>query len=217
MPSRPTSPANTNPPPSSSAPEPGNNSKPRGILTNAPVSPLSSAPALTVNNTSSSGQPVKKRKSAAASIGGGSETDTAGAISDNPAALSDASRQQKRMKLNTNSNKKSVGNGIRSAPQPRQQSNHASISATPSAGNITTTPATASPTVINEPDPSTYPTPAEVYAAIPEGGITTSDLSNLFRNRYRKSDRNQMLTRIKEVARFDKPSRLLFPGKGLKF
>lgn len=177
-PSRPISPANV--PQSSSAPAGGL----RRDSNNSQVDPVN---------------PVKKRKSLA--TGAGSDTETA-AFSDG-GAMSDNSRQQKRLRLNLNNK-----DGSRS---PSLQ--------TPQTGSRASSPKPAAPPVQApraEPDPSTYPTAAEVYAAIPLEGISTNDLSNKFRSRYRKEDRSQMLAKIREVANFDKAKRLLFRGGKIK-
>ena len=117
--------------------------------------------------------------------------------------MSENSRQQKRLKLNLN-------------PKDGSRSPNA---LTPQGGSRAPSPKPAAPPVQiprPEPDPSTYPTAAEVYAVIPPEGITTNELSNKFRNRYRKEDRSQMATVIREAARFDKPTRLLFPSETFK-
>jgi transcription initiation factor TFIIF subunit alpha len=168
------------------------------------VPPSSSAPISGIRKDSNNLQldptnPAKKRKSFAP--GAGSDTETA-AFSDG-GVMSDHSRQQKRLKLNLN-----ASDGSRSSNWQTPQGGSRANSPRP------TVAAVQAPRP--EPDPSTYPTAAEVYAAIPAGGITTNDLSNKFRSRYRKEDRSQMLNRIREVARFDKPTRLLFPGEAFK-
>jgi transcription initiation factor TFIIF subunit alpha len=176
-PSRPISPANV--PPSSSAP-------PSGIRRESSTSQLDPS------------NPAKKRKSLAPGAG----SDAEAAFSDG-GAMSENSRQQKRLKLNLNPK-----DGSRSPNAP-----------TPQGGSRAPSPKPAAPPVQTprpEPDPSTYPTAAEVYAAIPPEGITTKDLSNKFRSRYRKEDRSQMATVIREAARFDKPGRLLFPSETFK-
>jgi transcription initiation factor TFIIF subunit alpha len=117
--------------------------------------------------------------------------------------MSDNSRLQKRLKLNLN-------------PKDGSKSPNAR---TPQGGSRAPSPKPAAPPVQAprpESDPSTYPTAAEVYAAIPPEGITTNDLSNKFRNRYRKEDKSQMAAVIREVARFDKSARLLFPSETFK-
>lgn len=167
----------------------------------ANVPPSSSAPTSGVRRDSNTlhldpTNPAKKRKTLAP--GSGSDTEAA-AISDG-GAMSDNSRQQKRLKLNIN-----VRGGSTSPNLPTPQGESRAASPKPTA-----TPAVTSPL---QPDPSTYPTAAEVFAAIPPQGITTNDLSNKFRSRYRKEDRSQMLSKIREVARFDKPTRLLFPSE----
>ncbi len=172
----------------------------------ANVPPSSSAPTSGLRKDSSTSQldvnnPAKKRKSLAP--GAGSDTEAA-AFSDG-GAMSENSRKQKRLKLNLNLNSK---DGSRS---PKVQ--------TPQGGSRATSPkpmAVAVQAPRLEPDPSTYPTAAEVYAAIPPAGIATNDLSNKFRSRYRKEDRSQMVNRIREVARFDKATRLLFPSETFK-
>lgn len=170
----------------------------------ANVPPSSSAPIGGIRRDSYTSQPdpinpAKKRKSLAP--GAGSDTETA-ANSDG-GAMSENSRKQKRLKLNLN---------------PKDESRLPNV-LTPQGGSRASSPKPTAPPVQTprtEPDPSTYPTAAEVYAAIPPGGITTNDLSNKFRSRYRKEDRSQMLTKIREVARFDKPTRLLFPSEVFK-
>ena len=139
---------------------------------------------------------AKKRKTLA--FGAGSDTET-GAYSDG-GAMSENSRKQKRLKLDVN---------------PRNGSGSPNLQTLQDGSRAPSPKSAAAPVQAPraEPDPSTYPTAAEVYAAIPPAGITTNDLSNKFRNRYRKEDRSQMLTMIREVARFDKPTRLLFPSE----
>jgi transcription initiation factor TFIIF subunit alpha len=171
----------------------------------ANVPPSSSAPTSGIRRDSNGSQldptkPTKKRKSLAP--GARSDNDTA-AFSDG-GAMSENSRKQKRLKLNVNA-KDGTGS-------PNVQ--------TPQGGSRATsprpTPAPAQPPA-PEPEPSTYPTAEEVYAAIPASGITTGDLSNKFRSRYRKQDRQaEMSVRIREVAKFDKPTRLLFPSETFK-
>jgi transcription initiation factor TFIIF subunit alpha len=170
----------------------------------ANVPPSSSAPTSGVRRDSNNsqldpGNAAKKRKSLALSAG--SDTETA-AFSDG-GAMSENSRKQKRLKLNL-----SPKDGSRSPNLQTPQSGSRATSPKP-----TTAPVQASR---SEPDPSTYPTAAEVYAAIPPAGITTNNLSNKFRSRYRKEDRSFMLTKIREVARFDRPTRLLFPSEAFK-
>lgn len=117
--------------------------------------------------------------------------------------MSDNSRKQKRLKLNLGHKDGSGSPNV----------------ATPQGGSRASSPKPAAVPVQAArpgPDPSTYPTAAEVFAAIPPAGITTNDLSNMFRSRYRKEDKSQMVDRIREVARFDKPTRLLFPSETFK-
>lgn len=171
----------------------------------ANVPPSSSAPTSGIRRDSNNSQldpvnPAKKRKSLAP--GAGSDTETA-PFSDG-GAMSDNSRKQKRLKLNL-----IPKDGTRSPAVHTPQVRSRATSPKPTAAAPLQAPRP-------EPDPSSYPTATEVYAAIPLGGITTNDLSNKFRSRYRKEDRSQMLTRIKEVARFDRPTRLLFPSELFK-
>ena len=169
------------------------------------VPPSSSAPTSSVRRDSNGSQldptkPTKKRKSLAP--GARSDNDTA-AYSDG-GAMSENSRKQKRLKLNVN---------------PKDGTRSPNVH-TPQGGSRAASPRpTAAPTQppVPEPDPTTYPTAEEVYAAIPATGITTGDLSNRFRDRYRKQDRQPLMSvRIREVARFDKPTRLLFPNPAFK-
>lgn len=167
----------------------------------ANMPPSASAPTIGMRRDSNppqidTGNGAKKRKGLAP--GPGSDIESV-AFSDG-GAMSDNSRKQKRLKLNLNAK-----DGSKS---PNLQ--------TPQGGSRAPSPRpTAAPVQPSrpEPDPSSYPTAAEVYAAIPPGGITTNDLSNKFRSRYRRDDRPQMLAKIRAVARFDRVTRLLFPSE----
>lgn len=172
----------------------------------AGVPPSSSAPTSGIRGGSGvsrfeSTYPAKKRKSLAP----GARSDSDNTAFSDGGAMSDNSRKQKRLKLNVNPK-----DGTRSPSVQTPQGGSRATSPKP------TVPSSAPAASVPEPDPSTYPTAEEVYAAIPASGITTSDLSNRFRSRYRKEDKGLMLNRIRDVARFDKPTRLLFPSQTFK-
>jgi transcription initiation factor TFIIF subunit alpha len=60
----------------------------------------------------------------------------------------------------------------------------------------------------------TFPTPAEVHAAIPPSGILTGDLSRAFRSRLGPSKENhqRFIEIVKKVSVYGKEDRMLRPG-----
>ena len=59
-----------------------------------------------------------------------------------------------------------------------------------------------------------FPTPAEIHAAIPATGITSSDLLRIFRPRIGESKENhrRFIAIVKDVGLYGKEDRLLRPG-----
>ncbi|PWY96796.1 transcription initiation factor IIF, alpha subunit [Aspergillus sclerotioniger CBS 115572] len=74
------------------------------------------------------------------------------------------------------------------------------------------------PTRISTPGPSSntqsFPTPAEIHAAIPQSGILSSDLLKIFRPRIGESKENhrRFIAIVKDVGVYGKEDRLLRPG-----
>ncbi|PWY64528.1 transcription initiation factor IIF, alpha subunit [Aspergillus heteromorphus CBS 117.55] len=74
------------------------------------------------------------------------------------------------------------------------------------------------PTRISTPGPSgntqSFPTPAEIHAAIPQSGILSSDLLRIFRPRIGESKENhrRFIAIVKDVGVYGKEDRLLRPG-----
>lgn len=62
--------------------------------------------------------------------------------------------------------------------------------------------------------PTTFPTPAEIHAAIPPSGILSSDLLRIFRPRIGESKENhrRFIAIVKDVGVYGKEDRLLRPG-----
>lgn len=70
---------------------------------------------------------------------------------------------------------------------------------------------------VSTPVPSgnqTFPTPAEIHAAIPPSGILSSDLLRIFRPRIGKSTENhqRFIAIVKDVSVYGKQDRMLRPG-----
>lgn len=64
------------------------------------------------------------------------------------------------------------------------------------------------------PGSQTFPTPAEIHAAIPPSGILSSDLLKIFRPRIGDSRENhrRFIAIVKDVGVYGKEDRLLRPG-----
>lgn len=64
------------------------------------------------------------------------------------------------------------------------------------------------------PGNQTFPTPAEIHAAIPQSGILSSDLLKIFRPRIGDSKENhrRFIAIVKDVGVYGKEDRLLRPG-----
>lgn len=75
----------------------------------------------------------------------------------------------------------------------------------------------AGQTRVSTPGPSgsqSFPTPAEIHAAIPQTGILSSDLLKTFRPRIGESKENhrRFIAIVKDVGVYGKEDRLLRPG-----
>lgn len=64
------------------------------------------------------------------------------------------------------------------------------------------------------PNGQSFPSPAEIHAAIPNTGILSSDLLKVFRPRIGESKENhrRFIAIVKEVGVYGKEDRLLRPG-----